>query len=55
MDTFQLNGYYCGVVTTERGTKPHLEKLKKLWTQEGRICWISCLNYSRNQQCPNAE
>ena len=53
METLQLNGFYCGIVTTEFGSKEYLEEKRRQWTKEGRFCWFNRVSSTRNQQFPD--
>lgn len=55
MENLQLNGFYCGVVMTERGTKEYISETRKQWTKEGRICWISRVNHEYNPESLDGE
>lgn len=55
MENLQLNGFYCGVVMTERGTKEYISNKREEWVKEGRICWITREDQKYNQESLDVE
>lgn len=55
MTTLQLNGFYCGIVTTEHGSEEYINQKRQEWSKEGRVCWITQPTSEYNPECPGGE
>lgn len=55
MKTAQLNGFSCGIVVSEIFSLDEIEEIKKEWSRNGMICWISRRDFERNQESPDDE